>query len=166
MLLRFTLFSCLLVSYGFLNWKNCSKVVLTSILYYLWCFKLLCYLYLDRYRFFTGQFGSKQLSEGVTLFWPLGESFLAKMTSKSPCLASSVLCEMCYYGNHCLWAFKVHNGMKTKRVMKKIMFRAIFTPFLSAGDSFLARITHKTNLFGFECFWWNVLLWKPLLMGF
>ena len=67
----------------------------------------------------------------LTLFWPLGESFLGKMTHKSSFWALSVFRKMFYYANNWLLAFKVHSVMKTKWVMKKTVFQAILTLFCS-----------------------------------
>ena len=92
-------------------------------------------------------------------FWLIGEYFLAKMTRKSQfshfqvhfmkCTTSTltVFRETYYYTNHWLWALKAHCGMKTDRVMEKIVFRAILTLFWALGEWFLAKMTDKSRFF-------------------
>ena len=62
-------------------------------------------------------------------FWSTRELFLAKMTHKSPFLGLTVSRKISYNANQWLWTFKVQCGMKTKWIMKKIVFWTILIHF-------------------------------------
>ena len=72
----------------------------------------------------------------LTLFFPSENHFEPKWLTKVHLLATSVFCEVVYYANYWLLAFVVYCGMKTKRVMKEIVFLVILIDFKGHKGSF------------------------------